>query len=105
MTIGWKFHLSIRFLEGVGCKSLHRKEGLDLCFVDLQKAFDGVPRRVIEWALRRRGVPEALAKAVMKMYEGAMTKAGCGNTFSESFPVEVGVHQGSALTAILFHRD
>ena len=68
----------------------------------LEKAFDRVPRRVIEWASRRCGVLEALVKAVMKMYKGAMTKVRCGNTFSESFPGEVGVHQGSVLSLLFF---
>ena len=40
-------------------------------FVDLEKAFDIVPREVTRWALRKAGVEEWLAKAVMAMYEGA----------------------------------
>ena len=28
----------------------------DAIFVDLEKAFDGVPRKVIRWALRKLGV-------------------------------------------------
>ena len=79
-----------------------KKKNLFMCFVDLEKAFDRVLRKVIEWVMRRRGVPEVLVKAVMKMYEGAKTKVRCGNTLSESFPVEVGVHQGSVLSPLLF---
>jgi len=47
---------------------------LFMCFVDLEKAFDRVPRAVTQWALRKHKVPEALVKAVMKMYEGANTR-------------------------------
>jgi len=37
-------------------------------FVDLQKAFDMVPREVIRWALHKLGVEEWLVSAVMSMY-------------------------------------
>jgi len=42
-------------------------------FVDLQKAFDRVPREVISWAMRKLGVTEWLVSAVMSMYAGAKT--------------------------------
>jgi hypothetical protein len=35
-----------------------KKRKLYVCFVDLEKAFDCVPRKVIEWALRKKGVNE-----------------------------------------------
>ena len=37
-------------------------------FVDLEKAFDRVPREVISWAMRKLGVEEWLVLAVMSMY-------------------------------------
>ena len=38
------------------------KRKLFMCFVDLEKAFDGVPRTVIEWALRKIGVNGRLVR-------------------------------------------
>ena len=64
---------------------------LYMCFVDLEKAFDRVPRKVIEWALRKRGVNERLVRAVMRLYEGAKTKVNVGGGMSDGFSVEVGV--------------
>ena len=40
-------------------------------FVDLEKAFDRVPREVIRWAMHKLGVEEWLIAAVMSMYTGA----------------------------------
>ena len=42
-------------------------------FVDLEKAFDRLPREVISWAMRNLGVEEWLVSAVMSMYTGAKT--------------------------------
>ena len=42
-------------------------------FVDLEKAFDRVPREVISWAMRKLGVEDWLVLAVMSMYAGAKT--------------------------------
>ena len=73
-----------------------------MCFVDLEKAFEKVPRRVLEWAMRKRGIPEAKVKAVMSLYEGAKTRVRVGLELSEEFEVKVCVHQGSALSPLLF---
>jgi len=42
-------------------------------FVDLEKAFDRVPREVIRWAMCKLGVEEWLVSAVISMYTGAKT--------------------------------
>ena len=41
-------------------------------FVDLEKAFDRVPREVIRWAMCKLGVEEWLVLSVMSMYTGAV---------------------------------
>ena len=43
-------------------------------FVDLEKAFDSAPRAVLEWAMRKKGIPEVLVTSVMNLYEGAKTR-------------------------------
>jgi len=39
--------------------------------VDLEKAFDRVPREEIRWAMQKLGVEEWLVLAVMSIYTGA----------------------------------
>ena len=73
-----------------------------MCFVDLKKAFDTVPKRVMEWALKKKELPEILLKAVMSLYESSKTKFKVGSEFSDEFPVVVGVHQESVLSPLLF---
>ena len=73
-----------------------------MCFVDLEKAFDKVSTRVMEWAMRKKGLPEILVKAVMSLYEEAETKVKVGSGLSEEFSVKVGEHQESVLLPLLF---
>ena len=54
-----------------------------MCFIDLEKAFDRVPRKVVEWALRKRGVPGVMVRAVMSLYKGSKTRVRVGQKLSE----------------------
>ena len=75
---------------------------LYMCFVDLEKAFDRVSRRVMQWALRKGGLPDIFVKAVMSLYESSKIKFKVGFAFSEECKIVVGVHQGSVLSPLLF---
>ena len=87
-----------RLSEKFGAKN----KKLFFALVDLEKAFDRVPREVIRFALRRKGVPEYLVNGVMSLYKGCKTAVTVDGEVSSSFSVKVGVHQGSALSPILF---
>ena len=68
----------------------------------MEKAFDRVPRKVLEWGIRKRGIPEVMVRAVMSLYEGARTRVRVGLELSEEFEVKVGVHQESVLLLLIF---
>ena len=61
-----------------------------------------MPREVIRFALRRKGIPEYLVNRVMSLYKGCKTAVSVDGELSNSCSVKVGVHQGSALSPILF---
>ena len=44
-----------------------------MAFVDLEKAFDRVPREVLWWALRRLKLEEWLVQVIKAMYENVTT--------------------------------
>ena len=83
-------------------KFLDKKKELWMAFVDLEKAFDRVPREVVWWALRKLGVEEWLVRVIMTMYEGVTTAVKLNDGESEAFDVKVGLHQGSVLSPLLF---
>jgi len=76
-------------------KYLAKKRELWIAFIDLEKAFDRVPRDVLWWALRCVGVEEWMVRVIMSMYEGATTAVKSKDGESKEFDVKVGVHQGS----------
>ena len=67
------------------------KKKLSMCFVDIEKALDRVPRKVMDWAMRKKGLPDVIVKAVMSLYHGAKTKVRVGSE-SEEFSIQVCVH-------------
>ena len=52
-------------------KYLAVNKRLYMAFVDLEKAFDIVPRKVISWALRKLGIEEWIMRLVQGMYANA----------------------------------
>ena len=81
-------------------KHLTANKPLYMAFVDLEKAFDRVPRDVIWWAISKLGIDEWLVRLVQSMYTDVRSRVG--NGYSEEFGVAVGVHQGSVLSPLLF---
>ena len=71
-------------------------------YVDIEKVFDGVPKKVMRWAIKKKGLPEVIVRAVMSLYHGTITKVRVRSELSEEFLVQVGVHQGSVLSPLLF---
>ncbi|KAK3571265.1 hypothetical protein QTP86_005981 [Hemibagrus guttatus] len=69
---------------------------------NLEKAYDRVPREELWYCMRKSGVAEKYVRVVQDMYERNRTVVRCAVGQTEEFKVEVGLHQGSALSPFLF---
>uniref|UniRef100_A0A8C9WAJ3 Reverse transcriptase domain-containing protein n=1 Tax=Scleropages formosus TaxID=113540 RepID=A0A8C9WAJ3_SCLFO len=73
-----------------------------MCFVDLEKAFDCVPRGILWGVLRDYGVRGSLLRAVRSLYDRSRSLVRIAGSKSDLFPVHVGLCQGCPLSPILF---
>ena len=71
-------------------------------FVDLEKAYDTVPREMVMATVRWMGVPEAEARMVEAIYERTKGRAVVGSELSEEFLANISLRQGSAISPLLF---
>jgi hypothetical protein len=72
---------------------------LFLAFVDLEKAYDGIPRDLLFALLRRRGVSEDCVTMIEVLYANTL----CTIDGKVTFPIISGVRQGCLLSCLLFN--
>ncbi|VDO63835.1 unnamed protein product [Heligmosomoides polygyrus] len=83
-------------------KHREKQKPVHFAFLDLEKAFDRVPQEVIWYALRQHGIPEELIEWVRILYSCPRSRVRAAAGTSMEFPIPVWVHQGSALSPLLF---
>ncbi|KAL0274579.1 UNVERIFIED_CONTAM: hypothetical protein PYX00_002680 [Menopon gallinae] len=72
------------------------------CFIDLEKAYDRVPRGKLWEVLAKYGLDGALSRAVRSLYEDCRSCVRINGATSETFRVAVGLRQGCMLSPLLF---
>lgn len=77
-------------------------KNLVIAFVDIEKAYDSVPRNKIWECLEDLNVPKYLIDKVKMLYQKCYSCVQIGNGRSEWFETKRGVQQGSALSPLLF---
>ncbi|EYC22106.1 hypothetical protein Y032_0018g3716 [Ancylostoma ceylanicum] len=83
-------------------KHRETEETVHLAFLDLEKAFDRIPRELFWLSLRAHGVPEQYVIWVQLLYRNVTSSVRSAAGTSTPFDVHVGVHQGYALSPLLF---
>jgi len=73
-----------------------------MAFVDLEKAYDRVPRDLLWDTLLEYGIGGVLLAAIQSLYERCCSCVRVGGVKSEMFGVRVGLRQGCVLSPLLF---
>lgn len=83
-------------------KSQEMNQELHIAFVDLEQAYDSVPRSRLWAALREAGISEILIDAVRHLYQDDIYRVKLGNRLSEPFTGTKGLKQGCSMAPTLF---
>lgn len=75
---------------------------LYVCFVDLIKAYDTVPRHMLWHFMASIGVPPQFVQAVRSLYEGIICQVRVDRCLGPEFHSTIGVKQGCPLSPTLF---
>ena len=79
-----------------------KKIPLYLCFLDLRKAFDTVPRKILFAKLEALGIDGKFLEVIKDLFTGTIARVRVGDHYSPSFEIQSGVMQGSKLGPLLF---
>ena len=79
-----------------------RKKSMAVLWLDLANAYGSVPHALIEFALRRYGVPQQWINLILSYYNGLWSRTRGGNIFSDWFLYEIGIFAGCTISVILF---
>lgn len=74
-----------------------------MCFVDLEKAYDNVDRRILRKVLEKYEIPPKLIRIVDGMYKNTGIKIRIGEELSSREDISKGVRQGCPLSCTLFN--
>jgi hypothetical protein len=69
---------------------------------DLKKVYDKVSRNVMWWTLQKHKVSTKYITLIKDMYDNIVTNVQTSDVDSNDFPINIGLHQGSALSHYLF---
>jgi Reverse transcriptase (RNA-dependent DNA polymerase) len=70
-----------------------QKKDLHMIFIDLEKAYDKIPRNIMWWTLKRKLVPTKYVTLIKDMYTNTVTCVRAYDDESDTFPFKIGLHQ------------
>ena len=83
-------------------KQLVNNKKMYVAFIDFEKAFDTISRKLLWPVLIKNGVKGKLFNCIKSMYDNVKAKVRSGTSFTDYIMCTSGVKQGDALSPVLF---
>ena len=100
--ITYLFYRKCSFTTDFRREEKKRKYLFFLVFLDLKKAFDTVPRKILFAKLAALGINGKFLDVIKDLFTGTTARVRIGDYESPSFEIQTGVMQGSKLGPLLF---
>ena len=75
-----------------------KKKDLHIVFIDLEMAYDKIPRNIMWWALDKHKVPTKYVGLTKDMYNNVVTSVRTSDGDTDDFPIRIELHLRSALS-------
>ena len=72
-----------------------------MMFINLEKAYDSIPRGIVWDSLKANGISQRYIEAIQDMYDRVSINIYTPVEIIECFPVKIGLHQGSTLSPFI----
>jgi hypothetical protein len=79
-----------------------QKKDPHIIFIELEKAYNKVARNIIWWVLQKYKVSIKYITLIKNMYDNVMASVQRSDRDTNDFPINIRLHQGSALSPYLF---
>jgi hypothetical protein len=79
-----------------------QKKDLHIICIDLEKAYDKVPRNVMWWSLQKHKISSKYITLIKDMYDNVVTSVQTSDGDTDDFLINTRLHQGLALSPYLF---
>jgi hypothetical protein len=66
-----------------------QKKDLHMIFIDLEKAYDKVPRNVMWWALQKHKISSKYITLIKDMYDNVVTSVRTSDEDTNDFPINI----------------
>ncbi len=86
-------------------KSIEHRSKQFITFVDLQKAYDSIPRKALWRALEKLVVPNNVVYLVKSFHDGMKAQLSINGELLERIGIDNGLRQGCTMAPILFNLN